>query len=173
MKAWQKIESAINYLSSISFSLAGIIIVFVMILITFEVFARAVLGFSTLIADEVSGYSLVVLSFLGVALTFKKEGFIRIDFVYQRMSQKVKKWVDLFTTILSLLYITIITVEYVRLFLQSYTYKITSTFLTRTPLFIPQMFMWLGASFLLLQVVLLLVAGIKKIMSKEEAELRS
>ena len=127
------------------------------LLITLEVVGRKLFGFSTLVADEFSGYLLVVATFMGAAYTLKMKGFTRMEVIYNRFRDRGRWIIDLVFSLVSLIFLIIICYWLWVHITSSYRSRLTSISILQTPLFIPQLFMGIGVSFLLFEVVLEIV----------------
>jgi TRAP-type C4-dicarboxylate transport system permease small subunit len=132
-------------------------------LITLEVVSRKLFGFSTLVADEFSGYLLVVTTFMGAAYTLKTKGFTRMEVIYNRFKGRGRWIIDLVFSLVSLIFLMIACYWLWVHITSSYRSRLTSISIFQTPLFIPQLFMGIGVSFLVFEVlfemVTLLVPG--------------
>src|SRR5690625_6219999 len=86
----------------------------------FEIISRSLFNYSTLIADEYSGYLNVAIPLFGLAYTFKTEGFIKIKILYDKFSNNTKKMLDIISMVMGLFY-SIILLYYISIMvLQSY-----------------------------------------------------
>lgn len=80
---------------------SGQILLFVMtILIALDVFVRALIGTSTMISQELSGYLLVAITFLGLAYTLKEGRHIRVEILTSRLSPYWQRKLDVAVSIL-------------------------------------------------------------------------
>jgi TRAP-type C4-dicarboxylate transport system permease small subunit len=151
------IERVISFLSKLGSWISGIAIMIMIFLITLEVVGRKLFGFSTLVADEFSGYLLVVITFMGAAYTLKMKGFTRMDVIYNRFKGRDRWVIDLVFSLVSLLFLIIVDYWLWVHIISSYRSRMTSISILQTPLYIPQLFMGIGVTFLVLEVVLELV----------------
>jgi len=143
----------VGLVSDAGAALAALCIALIMTLVCVEVLGRTFFGVSTMIADEMSGYLNVAVVFLGLAYTLKENGFIRVEFVYQRFRgavRSVARWIIVLT---SLLYVLVIAVYMVRHVRYSYTRHILSTNVGEIPLWIPQSLIVAGVVILGLQIL--------------------
>lgn len=83
-------------------SLSAILFVALVVLIMVEIIGRSFFDYSTMLADEYSGYFYLAAIFLGLAYTFNEEGHIRISIVTSRLSSSIKRWVDIFAGVMAL-----------------------------------------------------------------------
>jgi TRAP-type transport system small permease protein len=152
------IQRAIVLLTNLGLWTSGIAVLFMILLITLEVAGRKLFGFSTLVADEFSGYLLVITTFMGGAYTLKMKGFTRMETIYNRF-KGVSRWlIDLAFNLVSLVFLGIVDYwVWVHIF-SSYQSGLTSISIFQTPLYIPQLFMGIGATMLLFEVALQVVS---------------
>jgi TRAP-type C4-dicarboxylate transport system permease small subunit len=130
-------------------------------LILVEIASRAVLGVSTLIAAEYSGYLLVGLVLLGFAYTIGEGGFIRINIVRARLPAGAQRALDIFACVFSAVitafvfrYSVIMVYETKKLGMQADT-------IAETPFWIPQLVVPLGLAMLFLQLVAMTVRRVR------------
>ena len=68
---------------------SGQVLLFVMtVLIALDVFARALIGRSTMVSQELSGYLLVAITFLGLAYTLKEGRHIKVEILTRKLSPR-------------------------------------------------------------------------------------
>ena len=131
-------------------------------LITLEVVMRNVFNTSTLIADEVGGYLMVLVSFMGLSFTLKSGKFLRVVFLLRFCSSGAKDIIFFISLILGFIYSLIISYEFWIFVIQSIRWGEVSVQTLRFPLYIPRIFMALGISFLALQFILDLIAHVRE-----------
>ena len=124
-----------------------------MVLITVEVLGRNLLRASTLVSDEMSGYLLVIITFLGLAGTLRAGGFIRVDAYRARVRGRARRALDLLIYGLAAGYVAVLDWYFWRFALDSYRFHSTSIYFTQTPLWIPHSLMALGGALLLLEIL--------------------
>jgi TRAP-type C4-dicarboxylate transport system permease small subunit len=151
------IQRVIAFLTNLGLWTSGVAVIFMVFLITLEVVGRKLFGFSTLVADEFSSYLLVVTTFMGAAYTLKMKGFTRMEVIYNRFRGRGRWIIDLVFSLVSLIFLIIICYWLWVHITSSYRSRLTSISILQTPLFIPQLFMGIGVSFLLFEVVLEIV----------------
>ncbi len=66
----------------------GLLVIVMAFLIAFEVFMRYVVGQPPLLADELSRYMLVAMTFLGVSYVWKEKGHVRVEAIVARLSRQ-------------------------------------------------------------------------------------
>ncbi len=149
-----QIRWLIDLFSKLGLLTSGFAILFMILLISVEVIGRRVLNFSTLIADEYSAYLLVVITFMGSAYTFKSGGFTRMEVIYSRFKRGGRLVIDLLINLIALLFLLVIDYWVWIHIISSYRSGTRSISIFQTPLFIPQSFMGIGITFLLLEALL-------------------
>jgi len=150
-RTWGAIEGVINTLTWCgTFAGAGALAL-MGALITFEVLGRFLFGYSTLFADEMSGYLLVLLLFAGLAHTLRTGGFLRVEFLFNRLPKRVQIWVELTASIISLFYMAVLSYEAWLMVYDAYDFAFTSVRPSGILLWIPQACLPLGCSLLVLE----------------------
>jgi C4-dicarboxylate transporter DctQ subunit len=142
-----KISLFLGYISS------GLVFI-MMLSIVYDVAMRHVFDNPTIWADEVSGYFLVAITFLGAAYTLTVDGHIRIETFVERLKKKKKKGFELIINILSLSFLVVFGVQAFRLTVDSYMSGTRAPTLLRMPYYIPQLLIAIGLTWLCLQMVI-------------------
>jgi TRAP-type C4-dicarboxylate transport system permease small subunit len=148
------IERVIAFLSKLSAWISGIFVILMILLITLEVTGRKLFGFSTLVSDEFSGYMLALITFMGAAYTVKTEGFTRMELIYLRFKGKGRWVFNVVINLIALVFLLIVDYWIWVFVLSSYRAETKSISIVQTPLFIPQIFMGLGVTLLVFEVIL-------------------
>lgn len=102
------VAGAIEALSSVACQLAGLAVFVMMVLITFEVVYRSLTARSTLMAEEGSGFLLLIVTFLPLADLMRRRGHIVVDLVIRRIPVAVAAWLRLVTYALAIVYVTVV-----------------------------------------------------------------
>jgi TRAP-type C4-dicarboxylate transport system permease small subunit len=139
--------------AAIAGAVSGIAVVVMTALVTVEVLSRNLFNRSTLIADEMSGYLLVALTFLGLAPTLRGGGFIRIDTYHARLRGGGRVALDLVIHVLALGYAVLLDWYLWQLALDAWRLGTTSIQVSRTALWIPQACMAVGGLLLVLDLL--------------------
>ena len=153
-------------LASAAEAVSGAMVVVMMALVTTEVLSRNLANRSTLVADEMSGYLLVALTFLGLAPTLRGGGFIRIDTYRTRLDGGARLTLEVGIHLLALAYALLLDWYLWRLALEAWRLGTTSIQVSRTPLWIPQALMALGGLLLILD----LLARLAVVLAGESAD---
>src|SRR6266545_88764 len=147
------LAAGMRRLCAAAMAVAGLAAVVMMTLVTVEVLGRSFFNVSTLIADEMGSYLLVTLTFLGLAPTLRDGGFIRIDVYRARTRGRVRAALDACIVVLAIGYTATLDWYLWGLATNSYRLGTTSIQVARTPLFIPQGIMAVGATLLLAELL--------------------
>ncbi|MFC2009221.1 TRAP transporter small permease subunit [Chloroflexota bacterium] len=121
-------------------------------LISLEVVARYVFKHSLGGVDEFSGYLLVAVVFLGLASTAGSDAHIRVEIVTTRLQAQRQRWLRVATMVLFLGFCIILTKLSYDFAAYNYVRHLRSSYIWRTPLWIPVSAMPVG--FAMLSVVL-------------------
>ncbi len=123
-------------------------VVALIVLVTSEVVARKVFGFSTLMADEYSAYFLVGVVGLGLADTLLSNGHVSVQILESRLSGFSRDVLALLSNLVGFSFTVLLTWHAVMLAVSSYEGDIRSIMHMRTPLYIPQIVLIAGSSIL-------------------------
>ena len=154
MKVLQGIVKVIEKVTDIlsGYLQAGIIF-FLMVMLLAEVLTRYILRSPLSIADEMGGYLLVAITFMGLAYTWKEKGHVRVSLLISRLPDKFAQQLRFITLILA----TVFTLPLIKacydLISDSLLFESRSGSWLRTPLAYPQTVMLIGAIMLFLQLV--------------------
>jgi TRAP-type C4-dicarboxylate transport system permease small subunit len=127
-------------------------------LIVTEIVARSLFRTSTLVADEMAGYLLVVVVAFGLADSFRAGSFIRVSLLSDRLSGAARRRVERVLLIVALGFAGFLAWRLWGFALASYLEDTRSIDYFRTPLWVPRGCMALGVSALVLEIVADLVA---------------
>lgn len=141
-----------------------------MVLVLFEVIMRYIVHQPPILADEISAYMLVALSFIGMGYTWKERGHVRITALVSRLPTRVSNWVRLISLVFALTLAAVLThASYVYLAYSFRLHMASATHL-RVPLQIPQMPLLIGFTILTLLLIIETTKAIIKIRSGERVE---
>jgi len=134
-----------------------------MISLGYDVVARHVFNSPTIWADELAGYLLVAITFLGAAYTLTMDAHVRVDTIIDRLDGNKRKGVIFVTDVISLAFLIVYVWQAYRLAIDAYVSVKISPTLLRTPIYIPQIVLPIGLTLLCLQ----LIAHLLKINTKK------
>jgi len=122
-------------------------------LVSYDVVSRTLFNSPSLITDEITGYLLVFIAFMGAAEALRAGRHIGVDVVTGRLSVRVRMRMKLVASLFSLIFIAVFWWHAVVLVYTSYVRNVTVPSSLLTPIWIPQLFIPLGITLLLLQMV--------------------
>jgi len=162
--------SVIDKIADLGGILSGWLVPFMMILVVVEVFTRYVLNRPLMVADEVSAYMLVALSFLGLAYTWRQGGHVRISILVSRLPQKAAGWVRLGALIAILLFMLEMDRSAYKMVVYALQMNMRSSTFLMIPLFWPQLPIFVGFVLLTLMIFVDIVRAAQKIRAGEKVE---
>lgn len=160
MKRWKSFCMIIRKINKIGLYLAVFCAIAMPLLITVEVAGRTLLGKSTLICDEYTGYILCAMTFLGAAYSLQEGAFLRVDILYERFGDRFRQVVDILNWIVGLVYVLFLFRFCYSVFMYSLEKNVVSISFSRTKLAYPQSVMLIGCSMLLVQIIVELVNSV-------------
>jgi TRAP-type C4-dicarboxylate transport system permease small subunit len=143
--------------------LSALAVVLIMILVCLEVVARQVFNTSTMVADELGAYLNAAIIFLGAAYTLREGGFIRVEAIYDRVGEGMRRLIDLFCSLVSLSFVLITVwfmIEHVRYAYQHNTRAVT---VLQTSEYLPQSLMVIGSILMALQLLVIVFKPPKRV----------
>jgi TRAP-type C4-dicarboxylate transport system permease small subunit len=149
-KIVQVIEAITNVLSG---HLQAWLIFGLMVMLLIEVLTRYLLQSPLSLAEELGGYMLVAITFMGLAYTWKEKGHVRVELLISRFPEKARQRIRFITLIAA----TIFTIPLIKacydLLLDSILFSSRSGGWLRTPLVYPQTILIIGSVLLFLQLL--------------------
>jgi TRAP-type transport system small permease protein len=141
------LEKLSDKLSKLGAYLASVLFLMLVALIMTEIIGRTFFDYSTMIADEYSGYFYLAAVFLGLAYTFRQGAHIRITLLSARFSHNVQRYIDIFAGIM-MSSILGFALYYAWFFmLDSKQMEMLSENVSETPLYLTQIPMVIGLAF--------------------------
>lgn len=132
-------------------SMAGIFLM--MLLVVVDVALRTLFSTSLLLVDEVGGYLLVLAAYLAYAEALKREFHVRVDMVFNLLSARLQRGLDLVFLALSVLAVAAVAWTSVVMVYRAYVRGVTVPGVLLTPVWIPQVAMVVGLAALVLQLL--------------------
>jgi TRAP-type C4-dicarboxylate transport system permease small subunit len=124
-----------------------------MVMVLLEVMTRYLFNAPLSIADELGGFMLVGITFVGLAYTWKERGHVSVEIVTNILPPRVKMWVRFFTLILATIFCWPLIASSYELLQDSLLFGSRSGSWMRTPLVYPQSVLLVGSVLLLLQLI--------------------
>ncbi|MBP1932132.1 TRAP transporter small permease [Ammoniphilus resinae] len=151
------IDSMIQRLKSASITLSVAALFLMVLMVMVEITARTFFQFSFLVVDEMAGYLMVAMVFLGLIYSFDSESFVRVEAFYSKYTGKFKSTIDLIFLIIVFIYSSTLTYYIVKLNISSYQLESKSFSYIQTLLYIPQLSMSIGLIGFCLYLVLVIL----------------
>jgi TRAP-type C4-dicarboxylate transport system permease small subunit len=123
---------------------AGLVLLAIVVLTMIEVVSRYVLKNPLILSDELGGYAMVAVSFLGLAYCAQENGHIRITFIVERLSTSTAGRIRVVMLVLGLAFVAVAAWVSWKFLGDSFTRNMRSNSLLSTPLKWPQMAMPIG-----------------------------
>lgn len=140
--------------------ISSILFVLLVVLIMTEIIGRSFFDYSTMLADEYSGYFYLGAVFFGLAFTLNEDGHIRVNIVTSRLSTKASRYMDIFAGIMST-GVMIFAGYYCWLFMQdSKQMEMLSENVSETPLYLTQIPMVIGIALFILAFLVFTLKGV-------------
>jgi len=143
--------------------IAGWVVLGIMGLTMVEVVTRYVLHHPLILCDEFGAYSMVAISFLGLAYCWKERGHIRITFLVSRMPARVSNWLRVVTLTVALVYVSVASKVSYDFIADAFQRNIRSNSWIMTPLKWPEMVIPIGFTLLALILIIQIVIAIRNI----------
>lgn len=132
-------------------SMAAVLLM--MLLVVVDVALRTFFSSSLLLVDEVGGYLLVLTAYLAYAEALKRDSHVRVDMVFNLLSARLQRRLDLVFLSLSVLAVAAVAWASVVMVYRAYVRGVTVPGVLLTPVWIPQVAMVLGLAALVLQLL--------------------
>ncbi|NQU65306.1 MAG: TRAP transporter small permease [SAR324 cluster bacterium] len=137
--------------------IAAIVLAAIVVLILLEIFLWNTFQVSTIIADEYSAYGLAALVFLGAGYTLRNDGHIRITLIVNHVPEVFSRFLKRLAPTISSIFMAYLLYYLYKMIAATYRYNTTSGTLTDTPIWIPQVIMFVGAVAFFLQLIALTI----------------
>lgn len=156
-----RLSHALNRICTLLCDASGILLVMMAVLINIEVVSRYLLGRSTLLADEYSGYMFVWLTLLGFAEALRTGQFLRVEIVVRRAKGRAGRSLEALSALLGAIVSAILAWACLGLFLRNLDFGTVSIQPSATPLWMPQIILPAGFAWLCLIYVDILVRQLR------------
>lgn len=154
------LEKITDFLSG---KLQAWLIFLLMVMVMVEVLARYLLQSPLSIAEEMGGYLLVSITFMGLAYTWKEGGHVRVELVVNMLPEKIKAWLRFITLIMATVFCFPLIIGSYQMIQDSLLFEARSGSWLRTPLVYPQSILLVGSILLLLQFVAEIIKALKSL----------
>lgn len=137
----------------------GLALLLSAVMVTLDVLSRKFIGYTISGADEISGYVFAASTTWAYSYCLLTRSNIRIDFLYNLVSVKLRAFLDMVGLLLLLYYIYLLTTKSFVLFMENVEQDATAQTTLATPLWIPQVFWVSGLGFFLLTLIFIAIYG--------------
>lgn len=152
--------SRIVHWLSISFGVvASFGLLMLTLLLSIDLLGRNLFGFSTMFANEWSGYIHAGVIFLAAPIALLKGEHIRVELVDTLTTGRLRKGLGILALVLSTLIVAYLCYALCKMTIESFMTDRRATWVLRTPLWIPQAALFMGSVVLLLAVIERLLAA--------------
>jgi len=153
----EKVLKGIDTCSRLGAYLSALSMVLIVGLISVEIVYRSVFNSSTLVADEFSGYLMVMTVMAGLAYTLESDSHIRITLLLVKLGPNAKRFMEVLATGLALALTLFVCYHACLMVYDSYSYDMRADSISATPIYLPQIIVPLGLAGLALQLLALFV----------------
>jgi len=149
---------------------AGVVLLTIVVLTMVEVVSRYVLKNPLILSDELGGYAMVAVSFLGLAYCAQEKGHIRITFIVERLDPRTAGYIRIASLVFGLALVSVAAWVSWKFLGDSFTRDMRSNSLLRTPLKWPQLAMPVGFTLFALVLLGQLVKGLQHLRSGQAVD---
>lgn len=160
-------DKFLNAITKVVGVIAGILLLLPALMVFYEVVMRGLFNAPTEWSIELSVYCVLIAGFLGMSVTYAAGKHIQVDIALSYMSARTRCYVEVFTTIVGIIFCAIFAVYSFDMAMLSLEMDNTSPSTLRAPMWIPQMSLPIGIGLLMLQFLRTLMVDIEKIRSGE------
>jgi len=148
----RRMVRTMDWVSDVTGHLLGWLIFLLMALILVEVFTRYVLPSAPLaVADEMGGYALVAITYLGLGYTWKEGAHVRVEFLISALPEGMQGYLRVFTLLLATALSGVMVVASYQLIQLTLLFGNRSGSWLRVPLQWPQLSLVIGSVLLFVQ----------------------
>ena len=108
IKLLKKIGKIYDRIIGITTILAGVLLIFLMLSVGWEVALRYFFGRPTSWVVEIAGYILLYIPFLVAAWVLKREGHVKMDLVVNRLSPRTQALTNMITSVLGAIFCLVV-----------------------------------------------------------------
>jgi TRAP-type C4-dicarboxylate transport system permease small subunit len=132
------LETLNSRLSKWGAYISSTLFVALVVLVMTEIIGRSFFDYSTMLADEYSGYFYLGAVFFGLAFTLNENVHIRINIVTSRLSENKQRYIDIVAGILATLILSFALYYSYLFMMDSYEMGMLSENVSETPLYLTQ-----------------------------------
>ncbi len=152
-KVARSLDRYIALLGYIGAAMGVVSVIIIAFLTTLSVILRYFFNRPIPFADEYSSYLFMLIIYMGLAYAGRTEAHINVDAVIKRLSRRARAALGMATSLASLVVVGVYFWYAFKLFITSIVEKRVSETAMNTPLWIPQIFLWVGLMFFGFEIV--------------------
>jgi TRAP-type C4-dicarboxylate transport system permease small subunit len=141
--------TGIKKVNLICATIAGILILFVNFSIFLDVFFRYIFSRPSIWITEVSTYLFLYIIFLATPFALQRGQHIKVTFLRHSLSDAARRWLDLFCSLLAMIFCAVLLWQASRMTWQAYAEKWVSPTVLNAPLVYVYIVMVVGSALLL------------------------
>lgn len=161
-----KFRFIIDKISKISFLLSEIAMFLLAAIVFYNVILRYIFRMPTSWSTEVSGYTLVFITFFSTAEIANQKAHIKFTLFENRLPTRKRSLVEIVVAFVGLFFCSILIWQGSKITYMTYTQHMCSPSLLKMPLFIPYSFLPLGAIFLFLVLLVRIIDDTRHLLYK-------
>lgn len=150
-------DLVVKKIKKYSITLAIIAMLVMVTLVVMEVVSRSLFAYSFKIINELNGYFMTTIIFLGMVSSFDAGSFVRVEFVYERFSEGFRKIADIICNVIMFLYIVIMGYYAIKMNIVSYEMGSKSFGFLQIYIWFPQLLLSIG--FILFAIYLIITTA--------------
>ena len=151
IKFGREMRRVINWLCSLGHLLGEIAVFLLLGIVSYTVVMRYVFNNPPTWGEEIGCYIFIFIVWIALGGILKDDHHIVLDLVVDRISSKKQIWLKIATSVVGLIFCLILSWYAARYTLFQYRFNLQSTTLLSVPMWIPYMFIPLGAILISLQ----------------------
>ncbi len=140
-----KFASLVRQLTNLQLIICELVLGTLAVCISVDALLRWSFNWSILVVDELGGYALVCLAFFGFSIALHEKALFRVDAFYDWLSPINRARYQLAFDTLALAFMLLLLWHFWGLVTRSHAKEISALTILRTPLWIPQLLMVVGA----------------------------
>jgi len=164
---FRKFINCAEVLNRIGVYIAGLGLLVMTGLVMTDVIMRRLLNAPIIFADEVAGYLLVLVTFLGLGYTLKADGHIQVGIIIDQISPRKRNYLKLLWCAFGIIFTILLLYMTWQVAWESYELKAFAPTPTQIPLFPFQIVMPIGCLLFLMQLVVELVNSTFSLLSSK------
>lgn len=143
-----------RWLAQFCILMCGAALVLMAVGISAEIVSRNVFHYSMQSVEELTGYMIVLVTFLAMAVAMYENALFRVQFVLDRLSPGLRLWAEVLFLLIFAGFLVVIDYQSIQLVIGSYEGGYVASTLLATPLYLPQLLIPIGVTFTLLIVLI-------------------